>query len=37
MIPLLCEKTGFNNNIIKDKVKKLVKLVYPIYDIKKTY
>lgn len=37
MIPMLCEKTGFNNNVIKDKVKKLVKMVYPIYDMKRTY
>ena len=37
LIPLLCEKTGLNNNIIKDKVKKLLKLVYAIYDVKKCY
>lgn len=37
IIPLLCEKTGLNNNILKDKVKKLLKMVYGIYDVKKSY
>jgi cytoskeleton-associated protein 5 len=37
IVPLVCEKTGINNNILKDKVKKLLKMIYPIYDIKKTY
>lgn len=37
VIPLLCEKTGLNNNILKEKVKKLIKMVYGIYDIRKCY
>ena len=32
IIPLLCEKTGINNNILKDKVKKLAKMMFGIYD-----
>ena len=32
LIPLLCEKTGLNNAILKDKVKRLVRMTYPIYD-----
>jgi hypothetical protein len=32
VIPFLCEKSGINNNILKDKVKKLMKMVYGIYD-----
>jgi len=37
IIPMLCDKTGMNNAILKDKVKKLIKLVYPLYDKKKCY
>jgi hypothetical protein len=37
IFPLLCEKAGINNNILKDKVKKLLKMVYPLYDVKKCY
>lgn len=37
IIPLLCEKTGINNNILKDKVKKLIKMIYTIYDTRKCY
>jgi len=37
VVPLICEKTGINNNILKDKVKRLVKMIFPIYDTKKTY
>lgn len=32
IIPLLCEKAGLNNAILKDKVKKLIKLTYNVYD-----
>jgi hypothetical protein len=31
IIPLLCEKTGLNNNVLKEKVKKLIKMVFTIY------
>ena len=34
---MLCEKTGLNNAILKEKVKKLIKLVYSIYDKSKCY
>lgn len=37
LIPMLCEKTGLNNNILKDKVKKLMKMIYTIYDKQKCY
>jgi len=33
LIPLLCEKTSLNNNILKEKVKKLIKMVFTIYSI----
>lgn len=32
LIPTLCEKTGLNNSILKEKVKKLIRMVYGIYD-----
>lgn len=32
LIPILCDKTGHNNAIIKDKVKKLLRMTYGIYD-----
>jgi cytoskeleton-associated protein 5 len=34
---MLCEKTGISNNLLKDKVKKLLKMVYEVYDRQKTY
>jgi cytoskeleton-associated protein 5 len=37
LFPLLCDKTGLNNNILKDKVKKLVRMTYNIYDKHKIY
>jgi len=37
LVPLLCEKTGLNNNILKDKVKKLIPMTYPVYDKGKCY
>lgn len=37
IFPLLCDKTGLNNNILKDKVKKLIRLIYEIYDKHKCY
>ena len=37
IIPLLCDKTGCGNNIVKDKVKGLIKMVYGIYDKSKCY
>ena len=36
VIPLLCDKAGLNNAILKDKVKKLIRTVFSIYDHKKT-
>lgn len=32
LVPLLCEKTGLNNNILKDKVKRLLRMVFDIFD-----
>ena len=37
LIPLLCEKTSLNNNILKEKVKKLIKMLFTIYGIQSTY
>lgn len=37
IIPLLCDKTGLNNNILKEKVKKLVRMIQNIYDKQKFY
>jgi hypothetical protein len=37
LIPLLCDKTGHNNAILKDKVKKLIRMTYNIYDKHKCY
>ena len=37
LIPMLYEKTGFGNAVIKDKVKQLVKMVYNLYDKHKCY
>lgn len=36
LIPLLCDKAGLNNAILKDKAKKLVQQSFCIYDHKKT-
>jgi hypothetical protein len=30
LMPLLCAQAGQNNAILKDKVKRLIKLVYPV-------
>lgn len=32
IIALLCDKTGLNNAVIKDKVKKLLRMTYDLYD-----
>jgi len=32
LIPLLCEKIGINNTILKEKVRALVRLTFIIYD-----
>lgn len=37
LIPLLCEKTSLNNNILKEKVKKLIKILFSIYSVQSTY
>jgi len=37
LIPFLCDKSGINNKVLQDKVKRLIKLIYPIYDVKKAY
>ena len=37
LIPMLYEKTGLNNAVIKDKVKQLIKMVYNLYDKHKCY
>ena len=34
---MLYEKTGFANNVIKDKVKQLIKIVYSLYDKRLCY
>ena len=36
-MPLLCDKTGINNNLLKEKVKKLLRMVFDIYDRQKCY
>ena len=35
VIPLLADKAGINNAIIKQKVKALLKITYELYDTKK--
>jgi len=37
LFPLLCEKAGLNNNILKEKVKKLIKMSYGIYAKQAAY
>jgi hypothetical protein len=34
-IPLLCDKSGINNTILKEKVKRLIKQCFSIYDQRK--
>lgn len=34
-VPLLCDKIGNNNNILKEKVKRLIKQCFAIYDQRK--
>ena len=35
LIPMLCDKSGLNNVILKSKVKKLIKQCFQLYDDKK--
>ena len=35
-VPLLCDKIGNNNNILKEKVKRLIKQCFAIYDQRKS-
>lgn len=37
IFPLLCEKTGINNNILKDKIKILLKMAFSLVDLKRAY
>lgn len=37
LVPLLCEKTGLNNSILKDKVKRLLRMSFDIYDRQGSY
>ena len=41
IIPLLCEKTGLNNSILKDKVKRLIRMLFDndtaVFDRQKGY
>lgn len=37
LFPLLCDKTGLNNSILKDKVKRLLRMTYSFYDKHKIY
>jgi hypothetical protein len=37
LVPLLCEKTGLNNNILKEKVKKLFRMAFEICDKQMCY
>jgi hypothetical protein len=32
LVPLLCEKSGLNNNILKEKAKKLLRMAFDICD-----
>lgn len=36
VIPLLCERSGNNNNVLKTKVKALIKMCFEMHDHKKT-
>lgn len=36
VIPLLCDKVGNNNSILRQKVKQLIKHVFEMFDQKKT-
>ena len=36
LIPMLCEKSGVNNAILKTKVKALIKICFQLYEPKKT-
>ena len=33
----LCDKVGINNKILMDKIRKLIKLIYEVYDIKASF
>ena len=37
LLPMLCEKTGLNIAILKVKVKKLIKMVFSVYDKSRCY
>jgi len=37
LIPLLCDKIGLNNAILKEKVRALVRTAFTIYDQAKAY
>lgn len=37
IVPLLCTQTAVNNNLLKEKVKKLLRMVFDIYDKQKCY
>lgn len=37
LLGTLCDKVGINNKILMDKIRKLIKLVYEVYDIKLCY
>lgn len=36
IVPMLCEKLGLNNAILKQKVKKLMETSFDLYDQKKS-
>jgi len=37
LLGTLCEKVGINNKILLDKMRKLIRMCYDIYDVKLCY
>lgn len=37
LIGTLCDKAGVNNKILLEKIRKLIRMVYEVYDVKSVY
>jgi hypothetical protein len=37
LVPLLCEKSGLNNNILKEKAKKLLRMAFDVCETQLCY
>jgi hypothetical protein len=37
LIGTLCDKAGVNNKILLEKIRKLIRMVYEVYDVKLVY